>query len=273
MVRVWMAWTKQTVNFRIAATTLVRDIMELLERRTGLALYDQRLICGGRELNPESTLDQLNVKTKETLYLFQRQQNICASWAASGNCKDRRCAHTDSHTVANSPRYVQYSHAGSPHQGVLPELITAKDPQPIRKHALEIRCPRAHELAEQLVVSPVPALVAEMRLGDWEPEATFVQRVPRAHGTKAWPELAQIPSDSWEFFSSERRAEKDAASLEFDASSRALLMNTSNKMPLDSETLKQQASSWESTEEAREQAYSAWVASQSQRFQCAVEAS
>lgn len=246
--------------------------MALLERRTGLPLYDQRLIAGGRELNPEQTLDQLNVKTKETLYLFQRQDNICASWAATGNCKDRKCAHAGSHTVANSPRYVEYATQGGLPVSQPAETPThLKEPQPSRKHALEIRCPRTHDL-EQLVLSPVPAFVAEMRLGDWEPEATFAQRVRPSQGAKAcvkaWPELAQIPSVSWDFFSDTRK--KDAGCLEFDVSAGALLMNS--EMPLDSRTLKQQASSWESTEEAREEAYSAWVASQSQKFQCAVEA-
>eukprot|EP00658_Telonema_sp_P-2_P072867 TRINITY_DN6195_c0_g1_i13.p1 TRINITY_DN6195_c0_g1~~TRINITY_DN6195_c0_g1_i13.p1 ORF type:complete len:283 (-),score=52.18 TRINITY_DN6195_c0_g1_i13:167-1015(-) len=262
MVRVWIAASNSTASFRIAGSTCIGDIMELLQRRTGTAVPEQRLICGGRELAPERSLDELNIKTKETLYLLERDPGACIHWAATGTCSNNNCPLRHSHTMVNSPRYVEYmvKLAQNPQAAQAP----VPNRRPNRKHALEIVCP--HELAAaacQGPASPVPTLVAEMERGDWEPEATFAQRQLHNRSGKTWPILAQIEhSISWSCFTGDRQRTA-ASALDFGSTASALLM--SSEMPVDSDTLKQQANSWEGTPEAREQAYIAWVTSQSKK--------
>ena len=131
--------------------------------------------------------------------------------------------------------------------------------RPNRKHALEIRCPDSPS-PEPLVASPVPAIVVEMQRTDWEPAATFVPSSSKPGGGRDWPTLGQI-GISWTCFTEDRQGDKGR--VEFASSTDVLMMNS--EMPVNSDTLRKQASHWESTEEARQQAYSAWVSSQSKR--------
>merc|ERR1712153_95113 len=110
MVRVLVESTKVTVNLRVAGTTLMSDLMDLIEHRTAVPVSAQRLICGGRELCKSRTLDELQVKTKETIHLLERPQDACMSWCATGTCKDNNCRLSHTHTVANSPRYVEHNY-------------------------------------------------------------------------------------------------------------------------------------------------------------------
>merc|ERR1711865_243653 len=109
MVRIFIDSTKRTVNLRAPGSTLVADVQDTIEHRWGHAVCAQRLICGGRELDPTCTLDELGIRTKETLYLLERNYHNCATWCATGNCKDNNCRLGHTHTVANSPRYIEYN--------------------------------------------------------------------------------------------------------------------------------------------------------------------
>jgi len=250
---------------------VVRDIMELIESRTGLYCANQRLICGGRELDSDKTLDELQVKTKETLYLLERSQYLCPSWAATGTCNDCNCPLRESHTAANSPRYVEYM----VNKGSRPSLprVTLEAPPAPRRFALEIKSPGGQSAAashtqdsEIPQISPVPTLVSEMFNCDWEPEATFAQKTvsTEKENRQSWPALAQTPGGiSWESFT-KCQVSLTTSRIEFNSSAEALLMNSD--IPINTEILEQQASSWEDTEEVRAAAYSAWVADRAKKL-------
>jgi len=290
MVRIYVASTKRTVNLRVAGHTLVSDLMLIIEQRIGHASCSQRLICGGRELDKCRTLDDLCVKTKETLYLFERNYHNCATWCATGNCKDNNCQLQHTHTVANSPRYVEYNVKMAQQSNNASPPVTSTAPRPQREFALEIRCPDGEEELDmnelQLSpaalspMSPVPQVVQEMQSGDWEPENTFIPRhsssppsVSPELAPKAWPTLSEIPASSmgWSGFTVTKREEKKPEKVEFGTTASALLMKSA--MPVNGGLLEKQAESWESTEEAREQAYSAFLfARQSKRLAAAAGA-
>merc|ERR1711865_982734 len=281
MVRIFIDSTKRTVNLRAPGSTLVADVQDTIEHRWGHAVCAQRLICGGRELDPTCTLDELGIRTKETLYLLERNYHNCATWCATGNCKDNNCRLGHTHTVANSPRYIEYNMQNNNNNNV-PAAPTCSRPK--REFALEIRCADGTteqamdeedmELIECLSPkSPIPQVVQEMQIGDWEPENTFLPRVSSSPPSsspdlkpKAWPTLSEIPASSmgWSGFTAQKREEKKQK-VQFETTNGALLMNSA--MPVDEALLDEQAESWESTEEARQQAYTAFLfARQSKRI-------
>jgi len=243
--------------------------MELIESRTGLSYPYQRLICGGRELEPDKSLDELGVRTKETLYLLERSHRLCPSWAATGTCKDFCCPFRDSHTAANSPRYVEYMINRG--EEVCVPCTAPKATAIPRKFALEIKTPGQDDAATSEIpqISPVPPVVSEMLNYDWEPEATFAQRTVSTESKQAWPILAPTPGGiSWDSFTKSEASSvttpKDKILLDFNSSAEALLMNSD--IPMNTKILQQQASSWEGTEEVRAAAYTAWVAGRAKKL-------
>jgi len=99
----------EVFGLSFTADTLVSDIQVVIEARTGVAVAEQRLIFGGRELDASKTLEELNIHPKEMLYLLPRLPHVCREWAATGFCsRGRRCYQKATHTVEFSPRYVEH---------------------------------------------------------------------------------------------------------------------------------------------------------------------
>jgi len=270
MVRVLVESTKVTVNLRVAGTTLMSDLMDLIEHRTAVPVSAQRLICGGRELCKSRTLDELQVKTKETIHLLERPHDACMSWCATGTCKDNNCRLSHTHTVANSPRYVE--HNSQIGQCAPPQQT---DPATKRKHALEIRCPiEATPLNQNAPTLPPPVLAAAPAHSTGSPPAK-----------EPWPTLPQMQTTiPWSGFSAQKHHKKEAKSMpkptarkdpwagthsnpstggvEQVWSTPALLLNSGMSA---STQPKGHVSSQRRADEAKQQAYSAWVTRQSKR--------
>jgi len=110
--------TQQNIVFGMVfgAESKVSAIQQAVEQRTGMPVHEQRLIFGGRELDGNKTLEELNVHPKEVLHLLPRLPHVCREWAATGSCsRGRRCYQKATHTVEFSPRYVEH-HAKNPGQ-------------------------------------------------------------------------------------------------------------------------------------------------------------
>merc|ERR1711939_456099 len=107
-------WTNDKTGAEVfglcfSADALVSDIQLVIESRTGVPVDNQRVIFGGRELDPTKTLEELNVHPKEMVYLLPRLAHVCREWAATGFCsRGRRCYQKKTHTVEYSPRYVEH---------------------------------------------------------------------------------------------------------------------------------------------------------------------
>jgi len=265
MVRVLVESTKVTVNLRVAGTTLISDLMDLIEHRTEVPASSQRLICGGRELCKNRTLDDLQVKTKETIHLLERQHDACTSWCATGTCKDNNCRLSHTHTVANSPRYVE--HNSQIRAGLQGPQQTGAPPK--RKHALEIRCPI--EVAPLNQNAPTPPVLTVA------PAHSTCSPLPK----EPWPTLPQTQTTiPWSGFSPQEHHTKEAKTMPKPSarkdpwagthskpsaggvkevwSTPALLLNSG--MPP-----KEHVSRQDRADEARQQAYNAWVTRQSKR--------
>jgi len=275
MVRVLVESTKATVNLRVAGTTLMSDLMDLIEHRTAVPVSAQRLICGGRELCKSRTLDELQVKTKETIHLLERPHDACTSWCATGTCKDNNCRLSHTHTVANSPRYVE--HTSQIGQFTRPQQTA--DPPPKRKHALEIRCPiDATPLNQNARTLPPPVLAVA-------PAHSAVVSSGSPPAKEPWPTLPQMQTTiPWSGFSAQKHHKKEAKSMPKPTATKdpwagthskpstgvveqvwstpALLLNSG--MPTSTQP-KEHVSSQHRADEARQQAYSAWVTRQSKR--------
>jgi len=99
------------VGFSFAPDTLIEHIQMEIELRLEVPVDSQRLIFGGKELDPTKTLEELNIATKEVLFLLRRQPHVCREWAATGACsRGRRCYQKVTHTMEFSPRYVEHHH-------------------------------------------------------------------------------------------------------------------------------------------------------------------
>merc|ERR1719478_1416315 len=111
MVRVNDTKRGLVIGMSLAADTLIAEIQSQIEIRLEVPVASQRLIFGGRELDPNKTLEELNIHIKEVLYLLPRQPHVCREWAATGACsRGRRCYQKATHTMEFSPRYVEHHH-------------------------------------------------------------------------------------------------------------------------------------------------------------------
>jgi len=132
MVRINHTEKEVVFGMRFEAESLVSEIQDAVECRTGMRVEDQRLIFGGRELDPSKTLEELNVHPKEVLHLLPRLPYVCREWAATGSCsRGRRCYQKGTHTVGFSPRYVEHhakQNKDSPSS--TPESVTPQSASP-----------------------------------------------------------------------------------------------------------------------------------------------
>jgi len=177
MVRIHNVERGEVFGLQFGPASLIKDIQEVVAQRTTIPIERQRLIFGGRELNPEKTLEELNVHPKEVLQLLPRHPHVCREWAATGSCsRGRRCFMKATHTVENSPRYVEH-HAK-------PEALS-QQPCANQAHAapappLQPRPPsfgklRAGNRSNQPVGKP-PANDAGMGAAQWAQRASRAQQ-------------------------------------------------------------------------------------------------
>merc|ERR1711998_538385 len=109
MVRINVTERDVVFGMQFGADALISDIQIAIEQRASVPVASQRLIFGGRELDPTKTLEELNIHPKEVLYLLPRLPHVCREWAATGACsRGRRCYQKATHTVEFSPRYVEH---------------------------------------------------------------------------------------------------------------------------------------------------------------------
>jgi ubiquitin C len=67
----------------------IEDVMNAIEDQTGIPIAQQRLIFGGRQLDPSQTLSQSGIQAGSTLHLVGRVIGG-AQIFRQGHCKDPR---------------------------------------------------------------------------------------------------------------------------------------------------------------------------------------
>jgi len=124
--------TGELVGLSVPSSARVSEVQAAIEGRLGVPVAGQRLIWGGRELDEQKSLDELNILPREVLYLLPRHHHVCREWAATGSCsRGRRCYMKATHTVENSPRYVGHKAAKpTAQQGFAPQPPSTARPRP-----------------------------------------------------------------------------------------------------------------------------------------------
>merc|ERR1711907_887249 len=97
------------------AADLADAILSDMENITDIAYDRMRLIAQGRELHSGEKLKNLGefYFKKSCIILREVNEQACREWQRSGRCTNKNCSRKASHTMMNSPRYVQ--HQNLPH--------------------------------------------------------------------------------------------------------------------------------------------------------------
>lgn len=106
----------------------------------------QRIIHSCRELGPDEGLDALAEAHVRKLFLCPLDESACREWQRSGRCNDKGCRFAGSHTMENSPRYVQHLHSASSSSESTPQASPEPSPAP---------SPR---LSSTGLITPIPKL-------------------------------------------------------------------------------------------------------------------
>lgn len=69
-VKLYVKHGKSTHDITADSSTLVSDVMQQIQQVTGVLTRDQKLVCQGKVLLPNSTLEALKVKTGSKLMLL-----------------------------------------------------------------------------------------------------------------------------------------------------------------------------------------------------------
>ena len=64
--------TKEEVNIETTFNAPIRLIKELLSQKEGIPIWQQRLVFSAKQLEDDRTINDYNIKTDPTLYLFYR---------------------------------------------------------------------------------------------------------------------------------------------------------------------------------------------------------
>lgn len=109
MVRVHWLQYDTFLNIKVALSATTEELKRLIESQSGVSTGDQRLICNQRELQPQTSLEDQNLKPNSVATLLEQPEEVvCPEWLATGRCHVKGCALRGTHTMEYSPRYVAH---------------------------------------------------------------------------------------------------------------------------------------------------------------------